>query len=199
MRRAIIPLALIVTLSLAGCATSDNPVESRAKQTPDQTKTIADLDGVTLIRLPKLNSLQKAASVTGLITTRKGGTVKLSDRAGSTKVNLTLSFKPGSVQEDTYVTIILDDEVLAMTFGPSGLSFLKPGNLDVNAEGLDLSYMPPGTGKDDVKLLFYDAMSGTWKEMPARSIKVNVKDGHLQCEDGSIPHFSVYAFGIIRK
>jgi len=204
MRRTSIPLALMVSLSLAGgCAIRDNPVESPATQQPDQISRIADNGRVTFIMLPKSQSLEKTVSATGLITVKRGGTIRLSRRVGTAFINMTLSFPPNAVEQDTYVTMSLDNDALRTTvevaFGPSGMSFLKPGSLDVQAVGLDFSYLPPDIRWNDVKLLYYNSATGAWEEMAADFIMVNLRAGLLVCHDGSIPHFSIYAFGIIRK
>jgi len=204
MRRIIIPFALMAVLSLAGgCAVRDNPVESPATQQPDQISSIADNGGITFLKLPKSHRLEKTVSATGLITVKSGGMIRLSRRVGTAFINMTLSFPPGAVEQDTYVTMSLDDATLGTTvevaFGPSGMSFLKPGSLDVQAVGLDFSYLPPDVRSSDVKLLYYNSNTGSWEVVATDFILINLRAGLLICHDGTIPHFSIYAFGIIRK
>jgi len=204
MRRTIVPLAAAILLSLVGgCAVQDNPVESSTYQPPGKAPKIAEDQEVKFIQLPEGNGLRKIVSATGLVTAKRGGTITLQHRVGFARIWMTLTFPRGAVQEDTYVTMSLDDEVLATTievsFGPTGTSFLKPGNLDVLATSLDLSYLPSsGFHSDNVALLWYNPATGLWEKMEADYIFVSTRLGMLICNNGKIPHFSRYAFGIIR-
>ncbi|MBM3299082.1 MAG: hypothetical protein FJY85_03910 [Deltaproteobacteria bacterium] len=204
MRRTLIPLTVMILLSLVGgCAVHDNPVESSTYQPPSKAPKIAEDQELKFIQLPKDNALRKIVSATGLITAKKGGSITLQHRVGFARIWMTLTFPRGAVQEDTYVTMSLDDEVLATTvevsFGPTGTSFLKPGSLDVLAIGLDLSSLSSsGFHSDDVALLWYNPTTGLWEKMEADHIMVSTRVGMLVCNNGKIPHFSRYAFGIIR-
>jgi hypothetical protein len=196
--RSLIALALGNLLGLVifvpGCQ-NDSPVSFQ-----DNSTTAS---GPQYIQLPKNQSLAKIVGDTAVISPEKGGQLAVNlkysyvDSVGVNRkldARLTLTFPPGAVMDTLLATMSVDDQVLRsavdLTFGPHGPVFLKPALLDVNINGLDLSALNP---KDKVYLWYID--NGTWIRMDAKKVDFDVKKGTLICQDGELPHFSMYAFG----
>ncbi len=185
-----ITLLVWIAIVAQGCQKAGpvEPADGSTKQAP------------AFIKLPKNNALHKIISVTKTIYAQSGGELKLNydygEGAKKVNIDVSLKFEPGSVSRDVDITLSVDDAVLMTTidlsFAPEGLVFLKPAILDVNAQGLDLSGIPPGA---NINLYYFNKQTGTWEQIPTRRISVNISNGQLQCKDGEIPHFSRYAFG----
>lgn len=206
MRRTFIPLVLTVLLFLAGgCATRDNPVESAVPPPSSQASTsVLNDDGFTIIKLPSHPLLRKTVSSSAHISVRSGGRLSLKDKFsggpyGKVSIEVKLKFEPRSLTDDADVSLSIDDQLLLtnvdLTFGPHGLTFLKPASLDVHVKGVDLSSL---NGKTP-DFCYYNETTGTWEIIQSKKIKVNFKKGEIDCQDALIWHFSIYAFGIIRK
>jgi hypothetical protein len=189
-RFAVVPMLVFLISVLiwgAGCQNAGpvEPASMSASQTPQ------------FIALPKNNSLHKLISATEVITPQNGGTLRLNYDYGSgtsrVNIDISLNFPSGAVTENTAVTLTVDDAVLMtnidLSFGPQ-MKFLKPGLLDVNAKGLDLSGVP-----SNATVRFYYYNNGAWEEIPVKRISVDLSQGKVECRDGEISHFSRYAFG----
>jgi hypothetical protein len=184
-------LALFVSIVLLGVGCQkDNPIE-----TPNTSKEQAP----QFLKLPPRAGLNKIITASSPIYVKGGGKVNLKDEekdATGKKVfelEIELKFDDKSVSNDFVASLTTDASYLMssvdLAFGPEGTTFLRPANLKVHVKGMDLS----GLTDKSVVNLYYDN-NGTWELMDG-DVKLHVKDGELQCDNGKLPHFSRYAFG----
>jgi hypothetical protein len=189
---------LVVTLLMMGLVSCsiDNPVG--APISPPSTGTIkpesqADYQ---LLQLPKLQSLQKLVAVKSTITAAGGGELAFEHSDGSFYVKIVLKFNPGSLADDKELEMLADDEKLAASFGPEGTQFLIPGELSIEARGLDFSNVPDRRLlASRLRLLYFNETTNRWEVVRAEGFKVDAEKGIVTCEKGYIPHFSRYGFG----
>lgn len=185
----------VLMLGLVSCS-MDNPVG-----TPISPPTTSVLEQATqieyqLLRLPKLQSLQKLVPVKSTITAAGGGELSFEHSEGSFYVKIVLKFNPGSLSVDKELEMLADDEKLAASFGPEGIRFLIPGELYVEARGLDFSNVPdPRSLASRLRLLYFNETTHRWEVVNAQGFKVDADSGTVICEKGYIPHFSRYGFG----
>lgn len=191
MLKHYLPLALLFGLLvfLVGCDNFENPVSS-PELTAIEENTSQEMNFITL---PKPDGFFKPLKTSATITPQTGGRLALnySQGRGSERVHIQVSlrFAPRSVSEDVTASMSVDSDALMFYFEPSGTTFLKPGQLTVNARGLDLSDVPAGA---EIKLYYIDG--DQWEEMNTQMIRYDVRQGQLQCVNGEVPHFSRYAF-----
>ena len=110
---------------------------------------------------------------------------------GEIKTIVKIKFYAGSVSKNSFMTLTADDLSSLCTFGPRQ-TFLKPGELYVKYEGLDLT----GINADEIDFVYMNA-NGVYESIQYGEIKVDIQSGILELKDGKIPHFSRYGF--IRK
>lgn len=188
----------VLSLAVVSCTRVDTSVNPQTSAVENLPLKAAHSQGIILVDLPKSGFLAKTSSSSGLITVEKGGSVSVESSAGKASISLTLSFWANSVQHNLNVSAAVDENPPSIRFDPSGTVFLKPGRLDVEAQGLDLSYLPPlADGVNHVNLICYNPETGSWEVMSAGKISVDIAKGKLECTNGIIPHFSRYAFGIV--
>lgn len=184
---------------LLGC--NSNPV-----QAPDQISNQDSPAGqkIQLLEVPapaEVN-LAKKYSVGGWVSANSGGKLEIKEQFRTKSefktatLTATLSIPKNGLSEDRYILMMLDDSNLQIKFNPHGLQFNVPAKLTYTATGLDLSSVPLGT---EIKLYYYNAETGLFEEMRSGSITYDIKSGTVTCLDGEIPHFSIYAFGYIKK
>jgi hypothetical protein len=152
---------------------------------------------VTLIPLPSPPWNRTGSSSTSLITSRYGGRVRLaysyfSKLGKRVTVSAMLIVPPGAIDNDTYVTMSLDDNYVGLKFKPEGLKFKVPAELNFSAMGLDLSMVPFG---ESISLYYVNLFTSTFEEVNALSVSSSKSQGTIVCYDAQISHFSRYAFG----
>lgn len=198
MRKPIAFATLALVLSLLGaCSHFDGPLESPVDANQQITPPAGYQQQVAFVRLPQSHSLKKQVSATALITPKNGGELILNYADGDVSIQVSLTFPPGAVEKNFRMRGTLDDQTLAMDFDPSTV-FLREGSLNVDASGLDLSFLPKSSnGINKINLLWYNPASSLWEVMNADRISVSLKSGALTCTNGRIPHFSRYCFGLI--
>ncbi len=188
------PLALLFgfLVLLVGCDNFENPVSS-----PEVAALEEDaVQALNFVKLPKPDGIFKPSEnteVSATISPRTGGRLALDYSDGSVRIQASLHFAPGSVNENVDVTmeLVYDSDALEFKFSKSGTTFLKPGRFSVNARGLDLE------GVEDLKLVYYNNDTEDWEEaeeIDPQMLRYNVKTGQLQCINAPINHFSRYAF-----
>jgi hypothetical protein len=152
---------------------------------------------ITLLPLPTSYWNSPGSSSTGLITSRYGGRVRVNYSYFSifgkrVSVSATFTVPPGAVDQDTYVTMSLDDKYVGLKFKPGGLKFKVPAELDFSASGLDLSSLPFGKS---VSLYYLNFLGGTFEKVNTSGVSASKFQGTLVCNNAQINHFSRYAFG----
>jgi hypothetical protein len=154
-------------------------------------------------------SLMKKISTSENITYDKGGKLKIDCK-------IPIYIDDGDDDDDDYVemdmkielkihkkSIDVDEADVGMSidsdrfhgdmdviFGPHGLKFSKPANLDIEVKHIDLSQL----GSDNLSVYYYNGDTGNWEKMNVKKIKVEKKkDGKIKVEKAELPHFSRYA------
>ncbi len=164
--------------------------------TPSDPTTVTD---VTAIVWPYPNTRTDILADSVYVTPWSGGTVKVKwsnwdpYHSKLSTVSFQLMIPPGAVPSPKMISIRVDknDPVISAEFGPSGLVFLKPALLDVQASGLNLSAFRPTDRLD----LWYVNSTGWVGTMQFSRFFVDVTNGSLIVSDVQIPHFSRYCFG----
>jgi hypothetical protein len=214
----IVLLVLAVFMLISGCSEKSesilSPVDSPASVTSVQPGSNGKVEAPAavasiqpgrsincsprLVQLPlPLWGTNQGASSTSYITSSSGGQVSVTYSYTSIlrkvfRVTATLSVPPGAIDKNTYVTMSVDDQYLALKFKPSGLKFNVPAKLDVNATGLDLSIVPFGA---QLSLYYVNDFNVVTEKENVEGISTNRFFGSLGCDDAEIHHFSRYAFG----
>jgi hypothetical protein len=152
---------------------------------------------ITLLPLPTSYWKSPGSSSTGLISSRYGGRVRVDYSYFSifgkrVSVSATFTVPPGAVDQDTYVTMSLDDKYIGMKFKPGGLKFKVPAELDFSASGLDLLSLPFGKS---VSLYYVNLFGGTFEKVNTSGVSAGKFQGTIVCNNAQINHFSRYAFG----
>ena len=178
---------------LLGC--NNNPV-----QVPDQNSNQGSVAAqqVQLLELPASAgmSLAKISSAGQWIRAKSGGDVEIDEHFRGVAVSVTLSIPKKALSDDQYISMTLDDSKLKIDFDPNGLQFNVPAELSYTATGLDLSSLPAGV---TLKLYYCNQKTGKFEEMNAENITYDRLLGTITCVNADIPHFSIYAFGYIKK
>ncbi|MDX1622800.1 MAG: hypothetical protein R3199_02320 [Gemmatimonadota bacterium] len=159
-RRALLA---VVVLGLAACETADGPL------TPNRD---ADVPAVTVngVQLVKVKPEAR-----GIFLASNGATAeRVSARDGATITNddAALTIAPGSIPEDTTITMKAEgDGLLAFAFGPNGLQFDPAATLEISADkanldridGSDLAIAGASDDADDWQVIggTYDSATNT--------------------------------------
>ena len=107
---------------------------------------------------------------------------------GEVKVIVKLKFYSGSVDQDTQITMEIDDQTGVISFSPS-MVFNKPAELYIKLEGLDLN----DDDEENVDFV-YLTVNGTYEAVEYDEIEVDTDDGELELKEGEVDHFSRYGF-----
>jgi len=183
-------------LGLVSC-TLDDPVGAPMPPPQGAISSPSEHGTYQPLQLPANNGLKKAVTVTANITAAQGGQLAFEHSEGQFSVKIVLNFGPGAVAQDIELKMQTDDQVLAARFGPDGTKFLTPGELYVEAHGLNLASLPdPATLAQRLRLLYQNETTGEWEPIEASGFSVDVQGGTVVCQKGIIRHFSRYGFGI---
>lgn len=145
------------------------------------------------IDLPKsITSLSKSFTTGGLILYDRGGEIVINEsyetNNGLVSVYAKLYFPPGTINEDTFITMEVDDETGVISFEPS-MQFNNPAQLFVRFSGVDLS----GVNPENVDFA-YLAEDGNYQSMNYNNLLVKIDKETLQLVQGDVPHFSRFGF-----
>jgi len=192
-------LPLLLLLLFVGCQKENSlisPDTSSVSMEKPAWQVAAERQGLKFIALPDgvLPSLEKRSSDSEYFRVDEFGklSVEKSYRFSSRKkvsVEASLSVYPGSLSQNTVLSMSCTDLFLNFEFGPEGTNFAKPALLNVEVEGLDDALM---NLLSTAHLKYYDAANDEWVDVEAESI--TVKDGKFVCKNGKIEHFSRYGF-----
>jgi hypothetical protein len=185
----------VLILGLVSCSI-DNPVDAPLSPHNGTAVKALPAQSYNMLQLPKLQGLNKLVPVTSTITAADGGQLAFEHSEGSFYVKIVLKFSPGAVSTDKELQMLADDEILAASFGPEGTQFQIPGELYVEARGLDFSNVSdPLALAKQLRLLYFNETTQQWEPVDADGFKVDVASGTVICKKGLIPHFSRYGFG----
>jgi len=205
-------VALLI-LAVIGCQTA-NPVDPlnttetsvmKSQSVPSETSqptgnsgsTVDNLNFITLPRPLLWPVPASARTASGTISAANGGTVNLSysylgPLVLPITVKATLTVPPGAVQQNTTITMTMDQSRVLVYFAPDGLAFSKPALLDVKVTGLTLSNLLFG---QQAGCYWYDPNQQVWVQMPAQSIVSDLLHLTVVAQSAQVPHFSRYGFG----
>lgn len=141
----------------------------------------------------RLQSLSKSMTISAFISAKDGGSIVFNYKFKGVNIAGSLYFPPGSVSQDLTASLAMDNQTikeLNLSFSPSAV-FLQPALLNLNASGLDLSWIPPSA---KIGLYYYNPDTDLYEQMVVQYVGVNQSQGTLTCKNGQIPHFSRYAF-----
>ncbi len=185
------------TLCTALAAFSLGIFSGCSNETSAPVTTNSDTKTPVFMKLPERldKSVSKLVTATKFITRAQGGTLALRTQYKAAPdshlvtIDITLRVRAGDLPYDASLTMTLDDVLfltdINLTFGPHGIVFANPAKLEVEATGLRFA------GSTDRMALYY-VSGGVWQRMP--NSEVDYYNGELEAE-GSLPHFSQYAFG----
>jgi hypothetical protein len=168
-------------------------------QSPIAPESDNKLNFIELIPIGgKATTLNKMIVVSDSVTYQNGGQLFLNFMVkGKDTVDvhaiINLVILPHSVNEDTELSLSLDEETLLgnvdVTFAPHGIEFMRPAILNIQARGLELSGIDPAI----IDIYYDNPELGEWEKMPRKQVVVNEKNGFINVVAAEIPHFSRYA------
>ena len=139
-------------------------------------------------------SLQKSFTREEWVTVSNGGSLEVDEEYeggpfGEVDVFVNITFQPGALDQDTYITMIANDNTFVFDFSPS-MQFNSPAILNVKLVGVDLSGLDMETFD-----FYYLAYDGTYEVMQYTSLTIDELTGTLELVDAEIPHFSRFGVG----
>jgi len=163
-----------------------------------RTETRRSSVELKVVELPTIKSKKNETYVEGKITVKTGSHLTIDccqpldvcddDFNGKHRIEINLKARPHSVFHDDVWSMSLDTEYLMLVLEPEGLEFLKPVELSIETQNIDLSELDPTT----IGLYYYNEDENTWELMEPVKLNVDIDKG---CIKGywRIPHFSRYA------
>ena len=191
----VILLILAIVFSFSSCSKDFFP---RAAKDDLVTQELAKPNTPEFLSYGKvLPSLKKTITVTKYIDEDGGGVLqlqyKIDTETGQVKVRIKLKIHRDSIDDDAEICMTVDDETfladLDVLFGPSGLDFERPADLDVDIDNIDLTGVDPS----NVNLYYENKETGDWEIMNCKKVQVDVENGKIKVQKGELPHFSRYA------
>lgn len=180
-------LSLLASLILFGCSQ-----ESTLVSPVSQSNSPGEPNWLGLPE-PSQKSLSKSFITGALIEKDADGEIIIneaykSSTGANVKVIVKIKFYAGTLNEDTFITMGIDDETGVVTFSPA-LEFNKPAELYVRLEGIKF----PSINQSKVNFQ-YLVPDGTYQPVEYQSIVVDVSQGKYELSEGQVPHFSRYGF-----
>ncbi len=170
-------------LFIVSCSMENSPVA------PNEDKTLKKIE---ILKFKNIKpSLKKTVKVSQAISANKGGKLVLNhtlDDEGLVYVKISFEVLPNTINEDTEISLVLDDDSMDLKFSPHGLTFSQPAILNIYAMGLDLKGLNPNA----IRVYYDNPESGQWEEMEHKAVTVNILSGYIKIQDVRIPHFSRY-------
>jgi hypothetical protein len=191
----VILFILIIVFSFSSCSKDFFP---RAAKENLITEELTKPNNVQFLSYGKvLPSLKKTIVVTKYIDEDGGGVLqlqyKIDTETGQVKVKIKLKIHKDSIDDDAEISMSVDDETfladLDVLFGPSGLDFERPADLDVDIDNIDLTGIDPSA----IHLYYENKLTGDWEIMDCKKVTVDVENGKIKVTKGELPHFSRYA------
>jgi len=137
-------------------------------------------------------SLAKKATLSKMIVAEVGGSLSFLFPDGGpgedAMLAVTLTVPPGSLSQDTEISLSFDGESLDFEFQPDGTYFSQPARLDVDANGVSLA----GVNFQNISLFYNNKEQRNWEPMRMDSVIITENAGRLQLTNARIPHFSRY-------
>jgi hypothetical protein len=186
---------LVIVANFSGCSKDFFP---RAAKDDLVTEELAKPNTPKFLSYGKvLPSLKKTITVTKYVDEDGGGVLqlqyKIDTETGQVKVRIKLKIHRDSIEDDAEICMTVDDETfladLDVLFGPSGLDFERPADLDVDIDNIDLTGVDPS----NVNLYYENKETGEWEIMNCKKVQVDVENGTIKVQKGELPHFSRYA------
>jgi hypothetical protein len=185
---------LEVTFDVADFSTKYRSDESIATRNETQRSSTE----LKFVELPTIKGKKNETYVEGKLTVKRGGHLKIYYHQpldvcgyhfnGRQHIRINLKARPHSVSHDSVWSMSLDTEYLMLVLEPEGLEFLKPVELSIETQNIDLSGLDLAT----IGLYYYNEDENNWELMEPTKLDVNIDKG---CIKGywHIYHFSRYA------
>jgi len=186
---------LVIVFNFSGCSKDFFP---RAPKDEVITEEVQKPNHPQFLSYGKvLPSLKKTILVSKYFSEEDGGTLrlkyKIDTETGDVHVNIKLKIHQNSLPGDAEICMSVDNEQfladLDILFGPAGLDFIEPADLDVTVDGIDLS----GTDASAIDVYYYDPETDQWNPMNSKKVTVDVDKGTIKVQKAELPHFSRYA------
>ena len=173
-------------LFISSCSTENLPV------VPNENKALKKIE---ILKFKNVKpSLKKTVTVSQAISADEGGELVLNhaiDEEGLVYANISFEVLPNTINEDTKISLVLDDVSFELQFSPDELTFSQPAILNIYAMGLDLEGINPNA----ISVYYDNPESGQWDEMENEDVTVNILTGYVNVQNVKIPHFSKYVIG----
>ena len=203
------PLLLGCAVLLGGCGYPSGEAPTSPRQASSEVLSIAQPAGISAadfrpiaFRRPSRDTgpARKPAFIKKVISAKQGGQLLLDweskDQNGvtGTKVKAEVKILPGGLEQDTEISIYLDNAehvmiTVNLEFGKHGTAFLIPAEVKLDIWGLDFSGYGP---TDVIDLYWYDPDAETWFPVPKEFKKVNRSQGKVE-GIWYFEHFSRYS------
>ena len=204
--RAPMLSALTAALCLWGCSTDTSPTRSNGAAGQAASIAASEFEPVAFSGAPSGAPAAKAAGtgsrVHELISAEQGGQLLLDweakndDGVTGAKVKVEVTILPDALEKDRMISIRLIDPdyamvTVALDFGTHVTDFKIPAEVELDAEGLDLSSY---SSEDEIDLYWYDRTSKTWSPVRYEFKEVDLDQGTVRGL-WYFDHFSRYAMG----
>lgn len=191
LRRILAGVGLLIVLAalvVSGCSNLSSPLGPETTQVQPRTISADAFVPLTLGPPRGKGVLTKPVSTTQRVSAALGGTVTLSGSLESRSTySYSLSFPPGALNQDTDITIYLeDDATVAMDLGPHGAQFNSPVTFTVIVSGRDFILL-----KKAVDIYWYNPVTNEYEGLGA----LITRDGNEITAVATLQHFSRYAMG----
>ncbi|MBZ0178238.1 MAG: hypothetical protein K8F36_03020 [Melioribacteraceae bacterium] len=182
-----ITVILFLILFIASCSTENNPIAPVENQLTKEA-----------VKLPPKNSklsVETEFYESKIIDGNAGGSINFSfdyvASSGQTvQVYGNLTIPAGAFNTTENIELFIDNEIAAIDFFPSPLSFNTPLLLNLTFKGLVLQ-----EGDDSVLDFYYTYDNQTQFELIAKNARiVNLSNGKLQVVQAQLPHFSRFGW-----
>ena len=186
---------LVIAFTIGGCSKNFLPRAPETDLVTENVKKPANLQFLSYGKV--LPSLKKTILVTKFIEDDEGGILhlqyKIDTETGDVHVNIKLKIHKNSLPDDVEICMSVDDEQfladLDIVFGPHGIDFNEPADLDISVDGIDLSTTDAST----IDIYYYDEDINDWIKMNSQAVKVDADKGKIKVQSAELPHFSRYA------
>lgn len=186
--KAKLLLLFLVLFLIPACQNYDQPLEP---ESPSGTKQFLSMPAKSdNIQIEEIFSAHKFVS--GI----NGDTIVfnfsyISNTGSPVKIYGTLVIPPGSFNDETDFTLLVDQNQTYIDFYPSPKTFDSPVILDLTYEGLDLN----GIDSDKIDF-YYIGDSNNYFEVARKNKKLfDAKSGTISIVGAVIPHFSRWGVG----
>lgn len=177
---------IAIVIMISACTMGDSTIAPQEEQ-------LMVTKNVEILKFKNVNpSLNKNVTATQPVTIADGGVLELYHEINDdASINITFEVLANTINQDTEISLVLDDDSVELQFSPHGLTFSQPAILNITGTGLDLEGIDPNS----ISLFYDNTEIGQWEEVYHEGVTVNTITGFVTVQNAKIPHFSRYALG----